>query len=184
MISQGAEAIVYSDGGTAVKKRVKKSYRHPVLDARLRRERTRSEAKIITAAKSNGINTPTLVSINEIQHTISVSFIKGKQLKNASCNYTLVGMELAKLHNAGIAHGDFTTSNVMISGGKPVIIDFGLSSFTQKIEDYAVDLDLFSKTVSEKQFASFLRGYKQRKTNAQAVLSQLTELESRGRYKT
>lgn len=76
----------------------------------------------------------------------------------------LIGLELAKMHEADIIHGDLTTSNMMLrsrgpsSNGKTsvdldhdevVLIDFGLSSVSAFPEDKAVDL-----YVLERAFAS------------------------------
>ena len=47
LISQGAEAQIYLEGTTLFKKRVSKTYRIKAIDDRLRRLRTRSEAKLL-----------------------------------------------------------------------------------------------------------------------------------------
>ena len=50
IIAQGAEAIITKDKNTIIKNRIKKSYRIPVLDERIRKSRTKAEAKIIKKA--------------------------------------------------------------------------------------------------------------------------------------
>ncbi len=47
------------------------------------------------------------------------------------------------MHEAGVVHGDLTTSNIMIKNDENhsiVFIDFGLASTQPNIEDKAVDL--------------------------------------------
>lgn len=67
-----------------------------------------------------------------------------------------VGIAVARLHRAGIIHGDLTTSNMMVRmapnadcGFEIVLIDFGLASQATMPETYAVDL-----YVLERAFAS------------------------------
>ncbi|RSH78985.1 serine/threonine-protein kinase bud32 [Apiotrichum porosum] len=67
-----------------------------------------------------------------------------------------IGTELARLHVAGVIHGDLTTSNMMVrltpNAAHPyeiVLIDFGLSANGTIAETYAVDL-----YVLERAFAS------------------------------
>lgn len=57
-----------------------------------------------------------------------------------------IGTCLGKMHDAGVVHGDLTTSNIMIKdtpnepGFQVVMIDFGLATMQPNIEDKAVDL--------------------------------------------
>ena len=46
-IAQGAEAIIYQDKKKVVKDRISKSYRHPELDKKIIKRRTKAEAKIL-----------------------------------------------------------------------------------------------------------------------------------------
>ena len=52
LISQGAEASIFlnEDVNQIIKRRIKKSYRIAILDDRIRKQRTRSEAKLIEKA--------------------------------------------------------------------------------------------------------------------------------------
>ena len=47
IIQQGAEAIISLEKNQITKERISKSYRLPIIDKRLRKSRTKSEAKII-----------------------------------------------------------------------------------------------------------------------------------------
>lgn len=58
-----------------------------------------------------------------------------------------IGTALGKMHDAGVVHGDLTTSNIMVKdtpgvepGFQIVMIDFGLGTMQPHIEDKAVDL--------------------------------------------
>ena len=47
-IGRGAEAIITKDGDTVIKDRIPKKYRLPQIDEKLRKSRTRREAKVLT----------------------------------------------------------------------------------------------------------------------------------------
>ena len=51
-----------------------------------------------------------------------------------------IGQIVGVLHKNGVMHGDLTTSNFIISQKGLVILDFGLSQKTDKIDDYAIAL--------------------------------------------
>jgi len=94
------------------------------------------------------------------------------------------------LHNEGIIHGDLTTSNMMVSEGEVFLIDFGLSFFSDKVEDKAVDLHLLRQaieskhhTVYETAFAEVLKSYEENCENSKEVLKRFEIVESRGRNK-
>lgn len=73
-----------------------------------------------------------------------INDLTGHESKHAELLETLnkIGSVVAQLHDAGIIHGDLTTSNILIrsSSGQPVVIDFGLSFISHTAEDKAVDL--------------------------------------------
>ena len=127
IIQQGAEAIISliqtrdSGRGRApcnqiLKNRVKKSYRLPELDTRLRIRRTKSEAKIIEKLKDI-INVPKIIRTEKDQ--IIMQYINGKKLSEHLENLDYkeickqIGETLTKLHNQDIIHGDLTTSNMI-----------------------------------------------------------------------
>jgi len=62
-----------------------------------------------------------------------------------------VAETLAKMHKNNIIHGDLTTSNMMLV--EPVeesditVIDLGLSSFSESVEDKAVDLNVMERAI-------------------------------------
>ena len=50
VIAQGAEAVLIRKDDRLVKRRIKKGYRHPELDQKIRVRRTRREGKILNKA--------------------------------------------------------------------------------------------------------------------------------------
>src|SRR3989344_9632031 len=80
ILQRGAEAlIILKDNKLIIKRRVAKSYRLSELDDRLRRQRTRSEVKLLEKA-SKIISVPQVLGVNEGKKEISMDFIKGKKL--------------------------------------------------------------------------------------------------------
>ena len=93
------------------------------------------------------------------------------------------------MHNNNIIHGDLTTSN-MILENEIYFIDFGLSFFSDKTEDKAVDLHLLRHALEskhhkifEKSFKAVLNGYKSKCRKYNETIKRLEKVESRGRYK-
>src|SRR3989344_2394264 len=64
IIQQGAEAIIYLDDNRIIKERTKKSYRIKEIDEKLRKSRTKKEAKILTKIKGI-ISSPNLIKTND-----------------------------------------------------------------------------------------------------------------------
>ncbi len=131
-IAQGAEAVIYEDAKTIIKDRVPKRYRHQEIDSRLRRFRTRREAKVIGTMREIGIAAPQLLGADDKGMRITMSKIEGPKLRDAlsRTNYRKlcreVGSAVARMHENGVIHGDLTTSNMILSEGKVFFIDFGL----------------------------------------------------------
>ena len=193
-IARGAEAVIIKKRNHIIKDRVKKSYRHPNIDEKLRKLRTRSEAKLIEKANKI-IYSPKILRSNEESKIIELEYIPGKKLADnlEKLNYKTIckqiGKSLAKLHDNSIIHGDLTTSNLILKENKVYFIDFGLGFHSNKIEDKAVDLHLIKEaleakhpTIYQEAFNSILKGYKISKNSPQ-VLKQLEKVEKRGRYK-
>ncbi|MDP3741689.1 MAG: KEOPS complex kinase/ATPase Bud32 [Candidatus Micrarchaeota archaeon] len=194
----GAEAIVincnFLSTPAVAKQRLPKAYRVEPLDSKLRKERTKLEAKIMHRAKSTGTLCPLVLNVDLDKCELIQTRLDGEKLvsyleKNSNDADAAVlqnaGVQLAKLHLAGISHGDSTTSNFMVMGGGAVaVFDFGLSQFDASLEEQAIDLLLFSKSVSQQQFKHFTKGYgKERgKKETQKLLTQVAEIQSRARY--
>jgi len=131
LIAQGAESKLFLDKNKVVKDRFRKTYRIKEIDDRLRKFRTKREAKVLEKLKKIKFPIPKLISNNE-KDTIEIQYIKGKLIKNILNNNNCVklsreiGEKVAILHNNDIIHGDLTTSN-MIFNKEIYFIDFGLS---------------------------------------------------------
>lgn len=143
IIKRGAEAILFLDDSKLIKERVKKSYRLPQIDEKLRKLRTRKEAKLLSEARRVGIETPKIFSVDENGFKIVMEFIDGERLKeffNETSDEKRgeiaeeLGKEVGLLHKNGIVHGDLTTSNMILKDEKIFFIDFGLGEFSQREE--------------------------------------------------
>ena len=195
ILARGAEAVIIKEKSKVIKNRISKSYRLPELDEKLRKLRTRSEAKIIQKLQSI-IPVPKFIKTDEKTKQIEMKYISGKKLsvyldklKNYKSICKQIGKSTAKLHDSNIIHGDLTTSNLILKNKKVYFIDFGLGFHSSKIEDKAVDLHLIKESMQAKHskiyesaFSAILEGYKSSK-NYDKTIKQLKKVEKRGRYK-
>ncbi|MBU1957074.1 Kae1-associated serine/threonine protein kinase [bacterium] len=126
-IAQGAEAILTIDTSnqTVQKHRISKGYRLPLLDNKIRKQRTKKEAKLLEKA-SKIIPIPKIINLDEKQQIITLEYIDGKRLSdhldnlpNAIQVCNLIGKQIALLHNNDIIHGDLTTSNMILQQAPP-----------------------------------------------------------------
>jgi TP53 regulating kinase-like protein len=187
---RGAEAVVLIDDDKAVKTRLKKDYRIKELDERLRTERTRAEAKIMSEARRLGIPTPIIYDVGRFD--LVMETIHGVPLKDVidEDKARKAGVQVGKLHAGGIIHGDLTTSNMLVRGERIYLIDFGLSFWDEMLESRGVDVHVFYQTLvsshqeHEKLMAAFAEGYRSSFKGAVEVLERVREIEYRGRYKT
>ena len=104
-----------------LKRRVVKGYRLKELDEKLRKLRTRSEARLLEKA-AKLISVPRVVKVDDKTKEIDMEFISGLKLSDnldAMKNWKEVCLEIgeniAKLHDVDIIHGDLTTSNMIWS---------------------------------------------------------------------
>jgi TP53 regulating kinase-like protein len=164
---KGAEAELVEeviDGKKVlIKNRIPKNYKNPTLDLKIRRTRTKSEAKLLKES-SAFVNVPKIIEVNDEESKITMEFIQGKRLKEVIEKKTSLCIEAGKsikaLHEGGIIHGDLTTSNIIFASkgtdkelnlrikkhGPLFFIDFGLGYFSKNIESKATDLIVFKKT--------------------------------------
>ncbi len=202
LYKKGAEAYLYKEEccgrKVIVKRRIPKSYRVPQLDEKLRYDRTVKEARLLSDARKAGVPTPMIYFIDLEEATIVMDFIEGEQVKTIIQNmeerekkdlFTHIGMLIGRLHNAGIIHGDLTTSNMLLSNSKVYFIDFGLGDYSVAVEDQGVDLHLMRRALqsthysyAEAGFAAVLEGYKRATSKSEEVIERLYEIEKRGRY--
>lgn len=196
---RGAEATVTTLNGTVEKRRTPKTYRHPALDRRIRRDRTGQEARLLAAARKTGVPTPVITAIDPIEATITMERVGESDLRAnvTPARVETVGELLATLHRDDIIHGDPTTRNVRIespsAGERLYLIDFGLGYYSGHVEDRAMDLHVFLQSLAESRgdtesFSTVLaEGYRtaaaSTPVDAAAVLDRLAAIDERGRYR-
>ncbi len=184
----GGEAEVRIYENVVEKIRKPKRYRHPKLDEVLRRSRTRTEAKIISLARRHGVPTPIVLDVEGDK--IVMERIKGEPVKNVMSPEISreIGRMVARLHKAGIIHGDITPMNMILSDGRIYFVDFGLSFIEDRVEPKGVDVHVYFESLKacfddwEKLKEAFIEGYMEEYDKAEEVLERAKEIELRGRY--
>jgi len=138
LLAQGAEARVFELpsflGGrpAIVKERFAKSYRLPVLDTKLTKQRTVGEVRCMLRCAKAGVHAPCVYMVDAQASRIYMEKIEGRTLKaflreqydDASSAYTPaahalvneLGAAVARIHDAEMVHGDLTTSNFLVVG--------------------------------------------------------------------
>ncbi len=210
LIAKGAEADLYvakfedvffksnSFDQVIVKRRIPKGYRVPELDLQIRTQRTIAEARILSEARRIGANVPMVLGVWKKSSVLIMERIIGKRLKeflNSEEDGRLeackeAGRQLGLLHRGGIVHGDPTTSNMILKGGKVYLIDFGLAEFSDSVEKRAMDIHLLKTAMGSTHFRLFstyfdsaMEGYRsQMGSDTSAVMERLEQVEKRGRY--
>jgi bifunctional N6-L-threonylcarbamoyladenine synthase / protein kinase Bud32 len=197
---RGAEALVdlEPEAGGVIKRREPKTYRHPELDDRLRRERTRIEARLTSLARREGVPTPVLSDVDPFESRLEFEYVGREDLRAALSPARVrdVAAHLARLHLAGFVHGDPTTRNVRVGRAdegregddteRTYLIDFGLGYHTDHVEDYAMDVHVFDQSLvgtadePEPLRAALREGYEE--IGDERVLERLADVEGRGRY--
>ena len=186
---QGAEATVTvsPDGETVRKRREGRLYRHPDLDERLRRERTRREARLLGEARRAGVPTPLVWNVDLTEQMLLLQRVGRADLAADPTDERVAttARHLARLHEAGIVHGDPTTRNVRI-GDRVYLLDFGLGYHSGRPEDHAMDLHVLAQSLTGTTAdADRLIGVLEdayRGAGKGAVLDRLAAIEGRGRY--
>jgi Kae1-associated kinase Bud32 len=159
-VSRGAEAALrkvdWWGFPALLKERDSKSYRPKALDDRLRRERTRNEARLLVDARRLGVRTPILYDIDLVRHRLILEELPGPTLRQlledpALAHESLLGavrafgLALGRLHAGGIAHGDLTSSNVLFPegpAGPPAFLDLSMGTRSPGVEELGIDLHL------------------------------------------
>lgn len=200
LLRRGAEAELYEaefEGKKALlKKRVEKGYRCKELDSEIGVSRTNLEARLLGKARSMGVNTPQVYSVDKGKREIVMEFVEGKRAKDVlnGSNFEKIcdeiGQGIAKMHAFDLVHGDLTTSNILIRGKELFFIDFGLGKTSNKVEDKAVDLLVFKKTfgathagLMPKGWEKILAGYTRAMgTKGNSIVAHIAKIEKRARY--
>jgi TP53 regulating kinase and related kinases len=202
---KGAEAelssLTINSHPAVLKHRVVKNYRNPVLDSKIRKERTLTEAFILHEAKKAGVRVPSIIGIEPETDTIIMTKIDGPVLrerldemsrKDANAVFESLGEQVGLLHSAGIVHGDLTTSNVILPRlGMPFLVDFGMARHSVEPEDRGVDLHLLQRSLIASHTQNIgsitkhlLQGYRNGagEKTAKSTLAKTREIARRGRY--
>jgi len=204
ILAKGAEADIILDDDwngmrVLIKRRGVKKYRHPEIDEQIRKIRTVHEAELIHRAREGGVPTPLIYQVDPNGAEIVMEYIEGYKVKDIvhkiseEDNWSLfkiIGREAGALHKAGIIHGDLTTSNMIKSGDRVIIIDFGLGEISKEIEKRGVDINLMHRMLSSTHYDlqellqdAFDEGYKEvLGLESEEVLQRVEDIRKRGRY--
>jgi len=189
---RGAEAVITRNNGTVDKVRKEKHFRIRQIDDRIRKSRTKQEAKLLSRASEIGVRVPHVKDTGK--YNICMEFIDGRTVdrafeaeKDVKQHSSEIGGIISRLHDNDIIHGDLTTSNMILKDGTLYLIDFGLGSFSRKPEDKAVDLLVLEKSLNANHprffstiWDNILRNYKPR--DKDKIMQRLEKAEKRGRY--
>jgi len=204
LIKKGAEANLYLEDWNGfkviMKKRIEKAYRIKDLDIKLRKSRTIHEAQILHEVKKVGVAAPIVYFLDIPNFTIIMEYIEGHLLRDFLEELSIkdmikacetIGSQIGLLHINGIIHGDLTTSNMILTDNKVFFIDFGLSFYSQDLEDKGTDILLLKRAINSTHykhasecFKAIIKGYKKIVGDdySKKVIIKSKEIEKRGRY--
>ncbi len=199
LLSRGAEAEIWRvrwfGREAVVKKRVKKGYRHPILDEMIRKTRTKREAKLMTMSRRVGVPVPIIYDLRLEDKTLIIQYFNGLRVMDAindgyEVDLKIIGKHIGSLHKAGLTHGDLTTSNILYSPENRnfCFIDFSLGERESSIEDMGVDLHLMREALISvhdhpiELYDEILTGYREIFSDAEETIERVKKIESRGRY--
>ncbi len=194
----GAEAFIEIRGGKAVKTRPRKDYRIREIDGLIVRQRTRGEAKKLGFACEIGLNVPRVSGCDEVKGVLEMDFIEGgtakdffdsgKSIAEKERLAGKIGRAVSIMHDNNLVHGDLSTKNMIVNQKGLFLIDFGLSEYSKKPEDKAIDVLLFLNIVKASYpgqggaiVKSFLDAY--RPAGRALVMGMLDKARNRGRHK-
>ncbi|NPA85572.1 MAG: Kae1-associated serine/threonine protein kinase [Crenarchaeota archaeon] len=172
-----------------LKLRRAKSYRHPKVDLRIRKERTRNEASNMLKAYSEGLGVPALYDVDFNEFYIIMEYIDGRPLAEEPSAWAMreAGRTLASLHSINIAHWDYTTANLLVKERRVYVIDFGLSRRTEDELEKAIDAHLMIRSFlsahpgKEGLVEEFWKGYSE-VGDAERMKELVRQIELMGRY--
>jgi TP53 regulating kinase and related kinases len=195
LLYKGAESNIYLTkwyNKKAISKiRIPKIYRQRMLDDDLRKRRTISESRMITLAKEFGLKTPYIYFVDPLRAEIVMEFISGIRASNVLTSSICfdIGKFVSTLHLFNIIHGDVTPSNFIVNR-KITMIDMGLSFYSTRKEDKAMDIRLFKEILKSTYhssysefFETFLDGYRSiNSKELEKILKRVDEIDTRKRY--
>ena len=206
-VARGAEAslrrVDWLGFSAYLKERDPKSYRPKALDERLRKERARTEARLLVEARRLGVRTPIVYDLDLAKGRLILEELPGPTLRQLleenPTDLTQLepavrafGRALGRLHAGGISHGDLTSSNVLFpegAGGPPAFLDLSMGTKGGGVEELGIDLHLVEEDLKslhpkgERLVESFLAGYGEgNATGAKDVRARAREIQGRVRY--
>lgn len=200
-IGMGAEAVIEETeylGMRAVRKtRTRKGYRHEVLDARLRSGRTKNEVRVMREARASGVRTPVVYDVDTHEGSIVMEFVDGTRVREIIDSEPgripdvcrKIGESVARMHNAGICHGDLTTSNMILTpSGELCILDFSLGATRCDVEGKGVDIHLMeraftsSHSLTPEAFGIVMDAYMNKVDGADEIARRIENIKGRARY--
>jgi Kae1-associated kinase Bud32 len=206
-VSRGAEAAIrkvdWWGFPALLKERDAKSYRPKALDERLRRERTRTEARLLVDARRLGVRTPILYDLDLTRHRLILEELPGPTLRELLEDPALepevlvgavraFGLVLGRLHAGRIAHGDLTSSNVLYPdgpAGPPALLDLSMGTRSPGVEELGIDLHLVEEDLKalhakpESLLRAFHQGYAEgNPTGEKDVRARAKAIRGRVRY--
>lgn len=199
ILHRGAEAVL-SQGerdqqDVVIKDRICKAYRLPPLDSAIRIRRTRMEARLLDMARRHGLPVPRVIAVENT--LLSLEPLGGLTLKDALLSlhadrrahlHAQLGALIARLHCAGIIHGDLTTSNIILSGDRLWLIDFGLGKMSRKPDDQAMDLYVLYETwplpaERAEVWQNVLKAYAPNNPQSPLIFRTIEKIAKRRRYR-
>ena len=206
-VSRGAEAalrrVEWMGRPALLKERDSKAYRPKELDERLRRERTRTEARLLVEARRLGVRTPLVYDVDLAKHRLVLEELPGSTLKQLIDRSPTdpaplegpvrrFGTALGRLHAGGISHGDLTSSNVLFPeepDRDPAFIDLSMGSRNAGVEELGIDLHLVEGDLRalhpavEKLLKAFYAGYAEGNPQREKeIRARAKEIRGRVRY--
>ena len=204
LAAKGAESDIYEakwlGEDVIIKNRVSKSYRIDEIDNKIRKLRTKSEAKILSDVKRTGVKSPILYDVDLEEKSIVMEKINGSLVKDIIGDLDsdkrnqlayAIGKNIRLFHDGDIIHGDLTGSNMILVDdnlddimNNLAIFDFGLGKYSDLLEDKAADLLVLKKSfqsidykIATETFDKILEGY-----DSDKIADKIADIESRGRY--
>ncbi|QLL30248.1 hypothetical protein HG536_0A00650 [Torulaspora globosa] len=218
----------HEDKKYIVKYRPPKRYRHPSIDQALTKRRTLGESRLLAKLYLlEGLNVPKIIACDAYNGFIWEEFLGEElpegygfsNLKNFLWMYSAkdrnphddvvkrtlirVGQQIGLLHWNGYCHGDLTSSNIVLENvegsWQPYLIDFGLGSISDSVEDKGVDLYVLERAILSthssyadqynawllKGFSDIYKGHgKIGQAKLKEVLSRFNEVRLRGRKRS
>jgi len=193
----GAEAKITAEkffGKNVIRKsRIPKKYRIPALDKKIRAERTKKEAKMMHDIKRLEIYAPLIYDIDgfdiimqELRGATLLERMRDMSDKEIENIMREIARIAANMHKGKLAHGDLTTSNVILSDERVYLIDFGMAERDVGIEEMAVDLLMFDESMQSAHYDKYAHIHEfydeYSRHMGHEILEKVEEIRSRRRY--